>query len=120
MKFQSSARAVKCGDYACTIAVIVLTVRWLLCLVHGKLGYLNIVLVPFRVYFLHKVVSIKSGSEAKWSEIGRTEVVANNLSPKFVTLVPTVRQSVKCARTNTLHLGAVLILLLLLLLLCVV
>ncbi|CAN0432826.1 unnamed protein product [Ectocarpus sp. 12 AP-2014] len=34
------------------------------------------------------VVSMKSGSDTGWSEIGRTEVVANNLSPRFVTLVP--------------------------------
>ncbi|CAM9668630.1 unnamed protein product [Pylaiella littoralis] len=34
------------------------------------------------------VVSMKSGGNAGWSEIGRTEVVANNLSPRFVTLIP--------------------------------
>eukprot|EP00752_Nemacystus_decipiens_P010181 g9072.t3 len=34
------------------------------------------------------VVSMKSGGDAAWSEIGRTEVVANNLSPTFVTLIP--------------------------------
>ncbi|CAM9101606.1 unnamed protein product, partial [Hapterophycus canaliculatus] len=34
------------------------------------------------------VVSMKSGGDASWSEIGRTEVVANNLSPRFVTLIP--------------------------------
>lgn len=39
-----------------------------------------------------KVVSMKSGGDAAWSEIGRTEVVANNLSPRFVTLIPAVRE----------------------------
>eukprot|EP00903_Cladosiphon_okamuranus_P009585 g9125.t2 len=34
------------------------------------------------------VVSMKSGGYTAWSEIGRTEVVANNLNPRFVTLVP--------------------------------
>lgn len=40
-----------------------------------------------------QVVSMKSGGNAGWSEIGRTEVVANNLSPRFVTLIPAVRES---------------------------
>ncbi|CAM9341780.1 unnamed protein product [Scytosiphon promiscuus] len=34
------------------------------------------------------VVSTKSDGEDEWSELGRTEVVANSLSPKFVTLIP--------------------------------
>lgn len=36
---------------------------------------------------------MKSGGDGEWSEIGRTEVVANNLNPRFVTLIPAVRPS---------------------------
>eukprot|EP00904_Undaria_pinnatifida_P009983 jgi/Undpi1/6114/HiC_scaffold_20.g08599.m1 len=36
------------------------------------------------------VVSMKTSGAASWSEIGRTEVVANNLDPKFVTLIPAI------------------------------
>lgn len=36
---------------------------------------------------------MKSGGSAAWSEVGRTEVVANNLSPTFVTLIPVVSKS---------------------------
>ncbi len=39
-----------------------------------------------------QVVSMKLDDDKAWTEIGRTEVVANNLNPSFVTLIPTVRE----------------------------
>ena len=49
-------------------------------------------LVPFAPFpaVIEKVVSMKTGGAFTWSEVGRTEVVANNLNPTFVTLIPAV------------------------------
>jgi len=40
---------------------------------------------------MEQVVFMKTPDDTKWSEIGRTEVVANNLSPRFVNLIAAVR-----------------------------
>lgn len=42
-----------------------------------------------------KVMWMKEGVENAWREVGRTEVVGNNLNPSFVTLIPVV--SIGCA-----------------------
>ena len=36
---------------------------------------------------VEKVASMKAGGATSWAEMGRTEVVANNLDPMFVTLI---------------------------------
>lgn len=50
------------------------------------------VYILFR-FLVEKVVSMKAAGESSWTEMERTEVVANNLNPRFVTLVLAVRWS---------------------------